>query len=79
MNWRGRVLRTIETLVNCIANTRTETGLTVQAGLDTGVYPTGRTVEPDTMARLNVTPEPFHGEWNYIIAPQSATGEVISR
>lgn len=70
MNWRGRVLRTIETLVQCIASTRTTKGLKVQAELDTTAYPTGQPVDPNVLARLNWVPENFHGEWNYVIAPQ---------
>jgi len=70
MNWRGRVLRTIETLVQCIGNTRTTQGLTVQAELDTTAYPTGEPVDLDVLANFNWIPENFHGEWNYAIAPQ---------
>ena len=78
LNWRGRVLRTFETVVNCIANTRTEKGLTVKAGLDTGSYPAGIPVDDDAMARLELAPESFHGEWNYTIKPQLPNNEVIS-
>jgi hypothetical protein len=78
LNWRGRVLRTLETVVNCIANTRTEKGLTVKAELDTGSYPTGIPVDDETLAHLDLAPESFHGEWNYIIKPQSLNNEVIS-
>ncbi len=70
MNWRGRALRTIETLVQWIGNTRTTKGLTVQAALDTTAYPTGQSVDPNVLAHLNWMPETFHGEWNYVIAPQ---------
>ena len=71
LNWRGRVLRTLETLVECIANTQTATGLRVHAAVDDGMYPTGVTVDPETLAGLNWTSETFHGDWNYVIAPQS--------
>ena len=71
MNWRGRVLRTIETLVQCIGHTQTTQGLTVRAELDTTVYPTGQPVDPNVLAHLNWVPENFHGEWNYVIAPQT--------
>ena len=53
MNWRGRTLQTIKTLVQCIANTRTGTGLTVVASLDTETYPVGISVDPATLAQLN--------------------------
>ncbi|MCL5971505.1 MAG: ISAzo13 family transposase, partial [Firmicutes bacterium] len=71
LNWRGRVLRTLETVVNCIANTRTEKGLTVKAELDTRSYPTGIHIDDETMARLDLIPGSFHGEWNDTIRPQS--------
>ncbi len=79
MNWRGRVLRTIETLVQCIGNTRTTPGLTVQAELDVTAYPTGQPVDPHTLANLNGVPEDFHGEWNYVIAPQPLDEQLILR
>lgn len=69
LNWRGRALRTFETIVNCIANTRTVEGLTVRAGLDTQSYPTGIRIDNETMARLNLEPDVFHPEWNYVIHP----------
>ena len=40
-NWRGRPLVSHEVIVNLIANTTTEQGLTIQAELDRGSYPTG--------------------------------------
>ena len=64
--------------MNGIANTRTEKGLTVKAELDTGSYPTGIHSDGETMARLVLVPESFHGEWNYTIKPQSLNDEVIS-
>jgi len=71
LNWRGRALRTCATIVNCIANTHTDAGLTVQAQLDTTVYPTGIRVDDETMAGLFLEPAVFHPEWNYVIKPQA--------
>jgi hypothetical protein len=39
MNWRGRPLTSHEVVVNLIAATRTQTGLRVEAALDTNTYP----------------------------------------
>ena len=39
MNWRGRPLTSHEVIVNTIGATATAAGLTVQAELDTGIYP----------------------------------------
>ena len=38
-NWRGKPLRTFETVVDLIGNTRTHAGLRVRAGLDKRKYP----------------------------------------
>ena len=44
--------------------------LTVTAVKDATIYPTGIKVSDEAMAKLNITREPFHGEWNYTIRPQ---------
>ena len=68
-NWRGRPLESLEVVVNLIASTTTTKGLRVRAALDTDEYPTGVKVDDATMAALRLTPDEFHGEWNYAIAP----------
>lgn len=68
-NWRGRPLVSHEVIINLIANTATQQGLIVKAGLDTGSYPTGIKVSDEELALVNLTPENFHGDWNYTIAP----------
>ncbi len=68
-NWRGRPLVSHEVIVNLIANTATQKGLIIQAELDTGTYPTGIKVSDEELARVNLIPDGFHGEWNYTIAP----------
>jgi hypothetical protein len=69
-NWRGKPLVSHQTIVNLIAGTTTKTGLTVHAVLDTDVYETGIKVSDEQMAKLNIRPAKFHGEWNYSIAPR---------
>lgn len=76
-NWRGQPLVSHEVIVNLIAATTTETGLRVQAQLDTASYPPGRKVTDAEMAALNLQRHAFHGEWNYTILP-SPNGTVIS-
>ena len=68
-NRRGRPLVSHEVIVDLIGATTTTTGLRVQAELDPGVYPTKIKVSDEEMAALHLTPHPFHGEWNYSIAP----------
>jgi hypothetical protein len=69
-NWRGRPLSSREAVVNLIAATRTDTGLVVEAALDTATYDTGIKVSDEEMARLNLERHSFHGEWNYTINPR---------
>jgi len=68
-NWRGEPLRDYETIVRLIANTTTAKGLTVRCRLDRRRYPAGRKVSDEEMATVNLTPQSFHGEWNYLIRP----------
>ena len=68
-NWRGRPLLSHQAIVNLIASTTTRTGLVVKAALDTERYETGTKVSDADLARLRLTPLPFHGEWNYTVSP----------
>jgi len=69
-NWRGKPLRTIETVVELIGNTRTESGLRVKAHLDTSKYPTGIVVTDEEMNSLNLHRNSYHGDWNYKLLPR---------
>jgi hypothetical protein len=69
-NWRGEPLRDYETVVHLIAKTTTAKGLTVACRLDRRKYPIGRKVTPEEMKRINLHPDRFHGEWNYVIKPR---------
>lgn len=69
MNWRGRPLTDIRTIVELIAATTTTTGLTVQAAYDPNWYPTGEKVSDADYKTIPLTPHQWHGEWNYDIAP----------
>src|SRR5450432_1736670 len=68
-NWRGKPLRTFETVVALIGNTRTATGLRVKAKLDTRSYPTGLKITKAQMKSLALHKHAFHGEWNYELHP----------
>jgi len=68
-NWRGEPLRDYETIVGLIAKTTTAKGLTVTCRLDRRRYPVGRRVSDDEIATVNLVPQSFHGEWNYVIRP----------
>jgi transposase len=70
-NWRGKPLVSHEVIVNLIAATTTKTGLRVQSQLDTGEYPKGIKVSKQEFAAIQLHPDTFHGEWNYVITPRS--------
>ena len=72
LNWRGRPLESYDVIVNLIANTTTEKGLKVKAGLDKAPYPTGNKVSPQVRASLNIESQLTHPAWNYVIHPRSA-------
>ena len=69
-NWRGKPLLDLATIVNLIANTRTNAGLKVYCELDENEYPKGIVVPDEEMQNLNSERDDFHGEWNYTISPQ---------
>ncbi len=69
INWRGKPLTDMRTIIELIAATTTKTGLTVQAGHDPNWYPTGTKISDNELAALPITPHDWHGEWNYDLAP----------
>ena len=69
-NWRGKPLRTFETIVDLIGNTRTAAGLRVKAKLDKRKYPLGVVTTDAEMEALSLHCDDFHGEWNYEIRPR---------
>lgn len=68
-NWRARPLVSQAVIVNLIGHTTTRTGLTIQSELDKGSYPIGIKVSDEEFAAINITPDRFHGDWNYTINP----------
>jgi hypothetical protein len=70
MNWRGKPLVSLTTIVSLIASTTTKTGLRVRTEIDQNEYPTGVTITPKQMATLNIERHAFHGDWNYTIHPR---------
>ena len=69
MNWRGKPLVSLATIVSLIGSTSTTSGLRVRSEIDRRRYPKGVTVSPEQMAKINLQPHAFHGEWNYTIHP----------
>jgi Rhodopirellula transposase DDE domain len=67
MNWRAKPLVSHEVIVNLIAATKTRSGLSVRAELDTNSYPKGIVVSDADFATVQIDPDEFHGDWNYLI------------
>ena len=74
MNWRAKPLVSYLVIIQLIANTTTDTGLTVACQLDANAYEKGIKVSDAEMAAINLKPASFHGEWNYTIAPRKPDG-----
>jgi len=73
MNWRGRPLRTYETVIGLISNTTNRGGLIVRARLDRRSYPVGKKVSAKDLRELKIDRDNFHGDWNYVIRPRART------
>ena len=69
MNWKAEPLVSYRVIVDLIAATTTNTGLTVRCELDSTLYTKGTVVSDRAMDSLNITRDAFHGEWNYTIHP----------
>jgi hypothetical protein len=73
INWRGRPLRTYETIISLIGNTTNGAGLVVRARLDRRRYPTGKKISAKQLRDLKIERDDFHGDWNYVIHPRTTT------
>lgn len=70
LNWRGRPLRSYETVISLISNTTNRGGLVVRARLDRRAYPIGKKVTAKELREFNIEQADFHGDWNYVIKPR---------
>jgi len=70
-NWRATPLTSRLVVVDLIANTTTQTGLTVRCELDTNAYEKGIKVSDAELATLNLKRDAFHPDWNYAISPRN--------
>ncbi len=76
LNWRGRPLTSLAVIISLIGSTTTQTGLCIDAALDTKAYPTRIVVSETQLSEVNLERHTFHGEWNYTIRPKKR--ELIS-
>jgi hypothetical protein len=70
INWRGKPLHSLETIINLIASTTTRTGLNVHARLDDQTYAAKIKISDAELKAVNLHGHEFHPEWNYTIKPQ---------
>ena len=68
-NWEGQPLIDIETVVNLIGSTKTETGLKVICKVDENIYETGKKATDEQKELLNIEYLGPNEKWNYIIKP----------
>jgi hypothetical protein len=69
MNWKAKPLLNVQLVVDLIAATTTTKGLKVKSKLDSNQYEKGLKVSDKELAKLMITKDIFHGEWNYKITP----------
>ncbi len=67
-----------EVVIQTIAATTSRTGLTGQAELDSGEYPTGIRISDDEIAALPIARHRFHGDWNYTLHSQPMDAATTS-
>jgi len=69
--WAGSPLRSFDLVLDYIADTKTQSGLSVQAHLVTAEYSTGTRVTDEVMQSLNIQFHEICPQWNYTISPRS--------
>jgi hypothetical protein len=68
--WAGTPLTSIDLMLACIRDTKTETGLTVQASLIDATYQKGIKVSDQEMAELAIELHATCPQWNYTLRPR---------
>jgi hypothetical protein len=71
--WAGCPLRSFDDVLHYISDTKTQTGLTVQAHLVTETYELGVKVLDAEMDALNIEFHKVCPQWNYTISPRSSS------
>ena len=70
-NWRARPLISRSVVVSLIGNTKTRSGLRIRAELDSNSYEIGIKVTDEELAKVRLTKDRFHGDWNYGLRPRN--------
>lgn len=74
--WAGCPLRTFDVMLEYLSDTKTQTGLSLQAHLVTQTYETGVKVPDAEMETLAIEPHSVCPQWSYTISPRSPAPEV---
>ncbi len=78
-NWAGHPLESFDTVVNFINNTKTDTGLRIEAYIDEREYEKGIKVSGKEFKHLKIVKNDELGNWNYTIKPtQPSTNRVVN-
>lgn len=72
LNWKGKPLETIETVLSLIAGTRTKTGLKIDASLDTSEYQKGIKITKAMLDQVRLLRHTVNPQWNYTISPKTS-------
>lgn len=76
--WAGCPLRSYALMLHYIRDTKTKTGLVVQAHLVTQTYETGVKVLDEEIDALNIKAHDVCPQWNYTIYPRSSSAAASS-
>lgn len=76
-NWAGHPLESFDTLLNFVKNTKTETGLRIEAYFDEREYEKGIKVTDREFKRINITKNDELSNWNYKINPSQSPKEKV--
>jgi hypothetical protein len=71
INWAGKPLRSLDTMLGYIRGTTTKSGLSVRAWLNTRTYQTKIKVSNEQIRSLNLKRLPTCPDWSYTIRPMS--------
>jgi hypothetical protein len=75
INWAAVPLRTLEIMLGCIRDTRTDSGLKVKARLAKKIYKKGIKVTNQQMGALRIRKHKTCPNWNYTIKPRKSAGQ----
>jgi Rhodopirellula transposase DDE domain len=70
INWAGRPLTDLKTMLALIRGTTTKGGLRVEADLDQEIYRKGRKVTDRQLKELAISPHELCPNWNYTVTPR---------